>query len=111
MRGVFGGLIGESHPLWNLPRKRINEKRKRDAEKNAPEQDHCLCAACMAVLLGTDVLRNDACTRLREGVEGREKRPENREHGADTCGCGFGSARQEPAVHHGLDHAHGKRED
>ena len=65
----------------------------------------------MAVLLGADVLRDDACAGLREGVEGGEKRSENGEHGADACGCGFGSARQEPAVHHGLNHAHGKRED
>ena len=97
--------------MRNVPGKWINDERERDAEKDAPEKNHRLCAARVAVLLCSDVLRNDACAGLREGVEGREKRPENGEHGSDACGCGFGSARQEPAVHHGLDHAHGKCED
>ena len=97
--------------MRNVPGKRINDECERDAEKDAPEEDHRLCAARMAVLLCADVLRNDACAGLCEGVERGEKRPENREHSANARGCGFGSARQKPAVHHGLDHAHGKCED
>ena len=111
MRGVFSGGFGESHPLRNVPGKRIDDERERDAEKDAPEQHHRLRTARVAVLLCSDVLRNDACAGLREGVEGGEKRSENGEHGSDARGCGFGSARQKPAVHHGLDHAHSKRED
>ena len=97
--------------MRNVPGKRINDERERDAEKDAPEKDHRLCAARVAVLLRANVLRDDACAGLRKSVERGEKSPENREHGADACGCGFGSARQKPAVHHGLDHAHGKCED
>ena len=111
MRGVFSGFFGESHPLRNVPGKRINDERERDAEKDAPEKDHRLRAARMAVLLRANVLRNDASAGLRKCVECGKKRPENREHGANARGCGFGSARQKPAVHHGLDHAHGKCED
>ena len=107
---VNGGSFGQSHPAGNVTRKRIDDKGERHSEEDAPEQDHRLRAVGVAILLCADVLRNDARAGLRKGVEGGKKRPENREHGTDACGCCFGSARQEPAVHHGLDHAHGERE-
>ena len=111
LHGVFCGFIGESHPAGNLPRKRINDERECHSEQYAPEEDHGLRAVGMAVLLCADVLRDDARAGLRESVKCGKKRTENREHGADARGCGFGSARKEPTVHHGLDHAHGERED
>ena len=108
---VLRGFFGETHPAGDGARKRVDDERECHPEQNAPEEDHGLRAVCVAGLLGADVLRHNARARLREGVEGGKECPEDGEHGAYACGCGFGSAREEPTVHHGLDHAHGERED
>ena len=66
---VSGGFFGEAHPAGNGARKRVDEEREGHPEQDAPEEDHRLRAACVAVLLGADVLRDDARAGLREGVE------------------------------------------
>ena len=107
---IDGGFIGQSHPAGDGAGERVNDERERYAEQDAPEEDHGLRAVGVAVLLGADVLRDDAGTGLREGVEGGKESPENGEHGADAGGGCLGGTRKEPAVHHGLDHAHGERQ-
>ena len=100
--GVPGGIAGKSHPSDNLVGKRDDDQGDGDTEQKASEKDHGLCGARLPGTFSSDKLGGDARPGLGESLDGHEKGAQDGHQGAHARGRRFGSARQEPTVHHRL---------